>query len=53
MLKKMQNAGARFAETPVSHHERTYGISSYTPLRLLKERLFGDLRLYFSLRKSV
>lgn len=51
MLTKMRRKGARFAETPVDHHERTYGHSSYTPIKLLKERLFGDLKLYFTLRK--
>ena len=51
LVKKLQLAGAKFAEVPVSHYEREYGTSSYTALGLLKEKLIGDIALFFKLRK--
>lgn len=49
LIKKLQLAGAKFAEVPVSHYEREYGTSFYTPLGLLKEKLIGDIKLFFKL----
>lgn len=51
LVKKLELAGIKFAEIPVSHFNRIYGQSNYTPFTLLKEKLIGDLALYFKLRK--
>ena len=51
MIKKLELAGARFAEVYVNHYEREYGKSSYTAFTLLKEKLIGDVKLFFKMRK--
>lgn len=53
LVKKLQIAGAKFAEVPVSHYNRIYGKSNYSPLGLLKEKLIGDLKLYFKMKAYV
>ncbi|MEI6650079.1 MAG: bifunctional glycosyltransferase family 2/GtrA family protein [Candidatus Moraniibacteriota bacterium] len=52
MIKKLEIVGATFVEVPVSHYSREYGISNYTPWGLFKEKLLGDLKLYFVIRKT-
>ena len=52
LVKKLQLAGAKFAEVPVSHYEREYGTSSYTALGLTIEKLVGDTKLFFRMRKK-
>ena len=51
LVKKLELVGAKFAEVPVSHFNRIYGTSNYTILDLFKEKLVGDLTLYFKIRK--
>jgi putative flippase GtrA len=51
MIKKLEFLGAKFSEVPVSHYDREYGKSNYTAWSLLREKLWGDVRLYFRLRK--
>ena len=51
LIKKLELVGAKFAEVPVSHYSREYGVSNYTAIQLLKEKLLGDVTLYFKLRK--
>jgi glycosyltransferase involved in cell wall biosynthesis len=53
MIKKLEIAGAKFVEVPVNHYEREYGQSSYTALGLLKEKLFGDVKLFLKMRKLI
>lgn len=53
MIKKLEMARAGFSEVPVSHYEREYGQSSYTALGLLKEKLFGDIKLFLKMKKTV
>lgn len=50
LIKKLELSGAKFSEVPVSHFNRKYGYSNYTPFGLFKEKLFGDFKLYFKLR---
>lgn len=49
MVKKLQFAGAKFAEIPVSHYSRTYGKSNYNILSLLKEKIIGDFKVFIKL----
>ncbi len=51
LIKKLQIAGAKFTEVPVSHFERVYGKSNYTAFSLLKEKVLGDFKLYMKMRK--
>lgn len=51
LVKKLELTGAKFSEVPVSHFSRIYGTSNYTILDLFKEKLVGDLTLYFKIRK--
>jgi putative flippase GtrA len=51
MIKKLELEGARFVEVPVNHYKRIYGESNYTTWMLFKEKLMGDITLYFKLRK--
>ena len=53
LIKKLELVGAKFTEVPVSHYDRTYGVSNYTPFDLFREKLIGDLKLYFKLKKLV
>lgn len=52
LIKKLQFAGGEFSEIPVNHYPRTYGNSNYKILDLIKEKILGDIKLYFSLRKK-
>lgn len=47
LIKKLELAGAKFAEVSVSHFSRVYGASNYSVWSLFKEKLLGDLKLYF------
>lgn len=51
MVKKLELAGAKFVEIPVSHYGREYGRSNYTAFGLLKEKLLGDIKLFLKMRK--
>lgn len=51
MVKKLELKGFRFAQIPVSHYSREYGSSNYTPWSLLREKIIGDARLYFKMKK--
>jgi putative flippase GtrA len=51
LIKKLELSGAKFSEVPVSHYNRVYGKSNYSPVSLFKEKLLGDFKLYFKLRK--
>lgn len=51
LIKKLELVGAKFSEVPVSHFDREYGVSNYTPFDLFREKLLGDLKLYFKLKK--
>lgn len=53
LLKKLEFAEAKFSEIPVSHYQREYGSSNYTPFNLFKEKLIGDINLYFKLNKII
>ena len=53
LIKKLEFAEAKFAEVPVSHYKRIYGVSNYTPFNLFKEKLIGDFKLYFKLKKII
>lgn len=53
LIKKMELAGAKFVEIPVSHYARVYGQSNYTAWNLLKEKLIGDIKLYFKIKKTM
>lgn len=49
LIKKLQFAGATFAEVEVKHRKRIYGESTYNILRLLKERVIGDFKIWLKL----
>lgn len=51
LIKKLELAGASFSEVPVSHYQRIYGKSNYSIFTLAKEKIFGDIKLYFALKK--
>jgi putative flippase GtrA len=51
LIKKLEMAGAKFVEIPVSHYEREYGTSNYSAASLLREKVIGDFRLYLRMRK--
>lgn len=53
MIKKLEIAGAKFVEIPVSHYSREYGKSNYTPWGLFKEKLIGDIVLYFKIKQMI
>jgi glycosyltransferase involved in cell wall biosynthesis len=57
LIKKLEWAGAKFAEVPVIHLPRRYGQSNYKPLGLLKEKIVGDIvlwrKLYTQLKKAL
>jgi glycosyltransferase involved in cell wall biosynthesis len=48
MIKKLQRAGATFAEIPVRHNERSYGRSNYKMIHLFMEKAVGDIQLFYS-----
>lgn len=51
LIKKLQIAGASFAEIPVSHYPRIWGNSNYNIPDLIREKLLGDIRFFFELKK--
>lgn len=51
LVKKLEMTGCKFVEMPVSHYSRIYGSSNYTFTSLFFEKLFGDVKLYFQMRK--
>lgn len=51
MIVKLKKAGAKFTEISVEHRERTYGESNYTAFKLLREKLIGDIRLYWQFKR--
>jgi len=51
LIKKLELAGAKLSEIEVSHYKREYGKSNYFFLKLFWEKLTGDLKLYFKLRR--
>lgn len=53
MIKKLELVGAKFAEVPVNHYPRIYGKSNYSPLKLAYEKIIGDIKLYFKLKKMM
>ena len=52
MIYKLNRAGAKFAEVPVSHYPRIYGRSNYSTLELIKEKIIGDINLFLKLNKK-
>jgi glycosyltransferase involved in cell wall biosynthesis len=52
LIKKLQLSGGKFAEIPVSHYPRTYGKSNYKIFDLVKEKVIGDIKLYFKLKEK-
>ena len=52
LIKKLESVGGVFAEIPVGHYTRTYGKSNYKLLDLIKEKILGDIKLYFLLKKK-
>lgn len=51
MIKKLEMAGAKFIEIPVNHYSREYGKSTYTAFGLLKEKAFGDIKLFLKMKR--
>ncbi len=51
LVKKLQISGATFAEVPVSHYPRIWGTSNYNILDLIREKIVGDLRLFFEMKR--
>lgn len=43
LIKKLEFAGAKFAQIGVGHYNRQYGSTTYNMSKLLKERIIGDL----------
>lgn len=52
LIKKIERVGGKFAEVPISHYPRQYGQSNYQVKQLLIEKLIGDTKLFFELRKQ-
>lgn len=50
MIKKIQDAGFRFAEVPVHHHHRAYGRSQFFNFKRVFQVGIDLLRLWFTLR---
>ncbi len=51
LIIKLNMVKAKFSEVPVHHYPRVYGKSNYTALSLIKEKIIGDLLLYFKMQK--
>jgi putative flippase GtrA len=51
LIKKLQLLGCKFVEMPVNHYHRIYGISNYSFSSLFLEKLTGDIKLYFEMRR--
>ncbi len=52
LVKELQRTGAVFKEIPVSHYRRTYGKSNYHALDLVREKLIGDAKVYWTYMKD-
>lgn len=52
LIKKLDRAGAVFAEVPVNHYKRIHGQSNYNTLSLIIEKTRGDIGLLFRLLKK-
>ncbi|MBI3620336.1 glycosyltransferase family 2 protein [Candidatus Roizmanbacteria bacterium] len=50
MIKKLEWAGASFAEISVKHYPRIYGRSNYSPVALTIELIKGNFVMFFRLR---
>jgi len=50
LIKKLEKIGAKFSEVEVSHYPRRYGQSNYKAFDLLKEKIFGDYKVFKSLK---
>ena len=53
LIKKLEFEGAKFAEVKVNHYPRTYGTSTYTVFRLIKERILGDFLTWFKIIRKM
>src|SRR3989338_530898 len=51
LVKKIHLSGAKFSEIAIPHYSRIWGESNYNILDLAKEKVLGDFRLYFRMRK--
>lgn len=49
MVKKIEDAGYIFAEVPVSHYERKYGISQFFNFKRIIQTLLQIINLYWTL----
>jgi ubiquinone/menaquinone biosynthesis C-methylase UbiE len=47
LILHLKHLGAKFSEVPVNHYPRSYGQSNYSWFSLMKEKIVGDLTLYF------
>ncbi|OIP97240.1 hypothetical protein AUK40_03590 [Candidatus Wirthbacteria bacterium CG2_30_54_11] len=52
LVKELQHTGAVFTEIPVSHYRRTYGRSNYRAFDLVREKLIGDAKVYWTYMKN-
>ena len=52
LIKKLEKIGAKFSEVEVNHYPRRYGQSNYKAFDLLKEKIFGDYKIYKSINKT-
>jgi glycosyltransferase involved in cell wall biosynthesis len=50
LVRKLQDAGARFVEVPVHHYRRAYGRSQFFTVTRIAEVVFDMLRLWWRLR---
>jgi hypothetical protein len=50
LVRKLQDAGARFVEVPVHHYRRTYGRSQFFTARRIAEVILDMVRLWWRLR---
>lgn len=53
LVIKLMIHGAKFSEVPVSHYSRSYGKSNYSTISLFREKLIGDIKLYFRMRSEI
>ena len=49
LIYKLKRAGARFAETPISHHPRQHGTSQFFTVRSVSRTATDMIRLWFRL----
>jgi hypothetical protein len=50
LIVKLALQNAKFAQIPVGHNPRIYGKSNYTVFSLAKEKLVGDLKLFWKIK---